>query len=425
MKLKFTMLVLMIACLISFPMLFSCVENNPYSTAMDNQDTVTVKFDSNGGGDLEKQIINIGEYIKEPTTPQRNGYTFEGWFNGDKKWDFAGSVKNDMTLTAKWTVIEYSITYVGGLCDLNKYTVEDEFYFCDYVAMPQENFTFVNGWFADKELTKPVSKISKGTYGDLTLYAKADYTPLSYRLSSDKAYMIVTGCDNDATDITIPSTFGNKPVLAIEKYAFYGHKKLQSIMIEDGPTEIGENAFGRCSAKVIVLPKTLKTIGRGAFAYSDLFLIQVPNSVTEIGDNAFFRCSSLLYAYLGTGISSIPSMLFEGCTSLMEVDLYGSIATINQRAFYGCSSLSILYLGSNKLKHIENNAFNGCNSLKQIFIPSSVTYIGMHAFSVDDGYTLTVYCETDELSSGWSPYWLGSNCTAVYLFETKSIKLPE
>lgn len=39
-----------------------------------------------------------------PTAPLRNGYDFDGWYKGDKKWNFASdAAEDDLTLKAKWT----------------------------------------------------------------------------------------------------------------------------------------------------------------------------------------------------------------------------------------------------------------------------------------------------------------------------------
>ncbi len=48
------------------------------------------------------------------------------------------------------------------------YTIVDEF---DLPAATGENLEFV-GWYLDKECTKPISKLEKGSTGDITLYAK-------------------------------------------------------------------------------------------------------------------------------------------------------------------------------------------------------------------------------------------------------------
>ncbi len=66
--------------------------------------TLTVTFDENGGS--EATDITGLSYNSTITAPDitRAGYTLDGWYNGDAKWDFATGVTDDLTLTAKWTL---------------------------------------------------------------------------------------------------------------------------------------------------------------------------------------------------------------------------------------------------------------------------------------------------------------------------------
>ncbi len=63
----------------------------------------TITFNSDGGSDVEAQIIGAGEKIQKPTDPTREGYIFLGWYYGGEPWNFTGSVvTEDITLTAAW-----------------------------------------------------------------------------------------------------------------------------------------------------------------------------------------------------------------------------------------------------------------------------------------------------------------------------------
>ena len=64
----------------------------------------TVTFDSDGGSSVDAQTVVEGGKATEPTAPTKDGYTFDGWFNGETKWDFDNdTVTGNITLTAKWT----------------------------------------------------------------------------------------------------------------------------------------------------------------------------------------------------------------------------------------------------------------------------------------------------------------------------------
>lgn len=61
-----------------------------------------VTFDSNGGSEVDEQYISVGETVTEPTNPVKDGYTFNGWYYNDTKYDFDKKVSQDMVLTARW-----------------------------------------------------------------------------------------------------------------------------------------------------------------------------------------------------------------------------------------------------------------------------------------------------------------------------------
>ena len=77
---------------------------NPNGTPV----TVTYK---DGSGEYAKQIVQAGEKAIEPDVPSRQGYQFTDWYLDDTKYDFNTAVTKDMTLTAKWTVNSYTITF--------------------------------------------------------------------------------------------------------------------------------------------------------------------------------------------------------------------------------------------------------------------------------------------------------------------------
>jgi uncharacterized repeat protein (TIGR02543 family) len=66
----------------------------------------SVQFDSQGGSDVQAQIVHEGGFISEPVSPSLNGFTFDGWFTDESlliSWDFAvDAVTADITLFAKW-----------------------------------------------------------------------------------------------------------------------------------------------------------------------------------------------------------------------------------------------------------------------------------------------------------------------------------
>ena len=73
--------------------------------------TYTVSFNSDGGSAVAEQYIEEGAKATEPTAPTKPNYVFDGWYNGEAKWNFeTDTVTSNVTLTAKWKVT-YTITF--------------------------------------------------------------------------------------------------------------------------------------------------------------------------------------------------------------------------------------------------------------------------------------------------------------------------
>ena len=63
----------------------------------------TVRFESYNDQKISSQTVKEGKLLSEPEKLQMDGHTFLGWFDGEKRWNFAtDKVGKDMTLTAKW-----------------------------------------------------------------------------------------------------------------------------------------------------------------------------------------------------------------------------------------------------------------------------------------------------------------------------------
>ena len=70
----------------------------------------TVTFQSEGGSEVASQI-RANTPADQPADPTKEGYTFIGWYNGESEWDFETPVTADLTLTAKWQLNQYTITF--------------------------------------------------------------------------------------------------------------------------------------------------------------------------------------------------------------------------------------------------------------------------------------------------------------------------
>ena len=197
-------------------------------------------------------------------------------------------------------------------------------------------------------------------YQDGTLYIKGSGAMSDYSISSDA---------ND-------TSFCSAPWYASHR------SDIQTVIIEDGITRIGEHAFTYCSAMHSVsIPDSVTEIGAEAFAgCSSLESVTIPDGVTKIGSAAFESCGSLKSVTIPSSVTTIGEQAFSGCASLESVTIPGSVTEIGDWAFSDCGSLKSVTI-PDSVTTIGEQAFSGCASLESVTIPGSVTEIGDWAFS--------------------------------------------
>ncbi|MGI6090936.1 MAG: leucine-rich repeat domain-containing protein [Saccharofermentanales bacterium] len=67
-----------------------------------NQQAV-ITFDADGGTPVpDEQRVNKGEKATQPVDPSKAGFDFDGWYDGNNKWNFDNQVNENLTLKANW-----------------------------------------------------------------------------------------------------------------------------------------------------------------------------------------------------------------------------------------------------------------------------------------------------------------------------------
>lgn len=109
--------------------------------------------------------VNSGEKLKLPT-PQREGYTFDGWFNGDKKWTNDMPVKENLTLTAKWKIKNILISFQSGENSFsNTFSLGEPL-----PVLTKEGYNF-DGWFTALEGGEKI-EVASADLANTTLYSR-------------------------------------------------------------------------------------------------------------------------------------------------------------------------------------------------------------------------------------------------------------
>jgi uncharacterized repeat protein (TIGR02543 family) len=74
-----------------------------------------ITFDSLIGVDVKAQSLSNGEKVQPIAELEKIGYSFEGWYYGNQKWDFNTALSSthdkNINLVAKWVACEYELTF--------------------------------------------------------------------------------------------------------------------------------------------------------------------------------------------------------------------------------------------------------------------------------------------------------------------------
>ena len=189
---------------------------------------------------------------------------------------------------------------------------------------------------------------------------------------------------------------------------------IQKIIIEDGVTSIGSNAFRKCDVYSVSIPKSVKKIGNNAFRecrkISYVYLegvvtigerafqscdnirgVTLPACIKEIGSAAFFQCQELVSVGFDPKTQSVTvgDDIFNSCWRLMDVTLPKTMNQIGKNMFYSCMALPGLIIPEG-VTSIGEGAFTNCSYMTTVFIPKSVKQIGIAAFA-KSGLTTVYY----------------------------------
>ncbi len=193
------------------------------------------------------------------------------------------------------------------------------------------------------------------------------------------------------TELTLPDS-----VQIIDEGALEGNKKLTTVHLGAGVTEIAKLNFQGCNAlKSLSLPASLQACEARSFSGGGLTSIAMQGngefykveknclidkrtntlvyaaaggatsftlpSVAHIAENAFYDYYEVETLVLPDGLQTIGKSAFEDC-ALTALSIPDSVTTIGDRAFAACTSLKTVYLGKG-VSSLSGTAFSDCAAL--------------------------------------------------------------
>lgn len=166
--------------------------------------------------------------------------------------------------------------------------------------------------------------------------------------------------NNVTKKVTLPSF-----VEFIGNYAFQNAFALNEIIVPTTLKAIGKSAFANSNITKFDFPENLIYIGINAFNSSKLENVVLYDNVEKIGKSAFAFCKNLKSAKLGKKITSIPASLFE-LSSLSEFNFEDWMTKIEYRAF---ANTLLTNVNLNNILFVEDDVFYNCELLKKVVAP--------------------------------------------------------
>ena len=144
--------------------------------------------------------------------------------------------------------------------------------------------------------------------------------------------------------------------------------EISSVVLGDGITHIGENAFAGMAIDSLEIPSTVTSIGKGFISNTNITSITLPASVQTIADGAF----------LGSSVSDIT--IDDGNTYFKVSDSVVMDNAGKKIIYYIPGTPDTEYKIPETVEEIASFAFSGASILEFIEIPASIVKIGNDAF---------------------------------------------
>ena len=147
------------------------------------------------------------------------------------------------------------------------------------------------------------------------------------------------------------STDGLSFIMDTDTYGFNFPSCVTGIVLPNGITKVQNSNNTFCSfpnLQTIVIPEGVTSIGEEAFREcTNLTSITIPSSVTNIGSSAFYYCSSLTSITIPESVTGIDNYAFYYCSKLKTINYTGTEEqweAINKDSYwcYG-ASFNVIY----------------------------------------------------------------------------------
>lgn len=381
---------------------------------------VTLTFEPNGGtmpaGSSTTVETFIGDRINTPT-PEREGYSFQGWFYKDSdgnEWSFSGIVQSDIAggkIYAKWAAQNFNFYYsikedgticIDGLIDVSTIVVSIP------AAIDGKAVTEIG----DRAFQSRVNVQTVSIPASVTKIGRKAFLG-DYRIStitidgSNPAYKSVDNIiySKDGTELvyfpaaqsrTLSSFSIPSGVTRVGDYAFYttsvvaAESTLSSINFPEGLVEIGEYAFyEQLALSTITFPSTLKKIGPKAFMMFDSTVqvkINWNEGLEEIGESAFSGIYLKGDLVLPSTVKILGDYSFSRLNALESVVLPSSLESFGDATFFQNYGIKSIRLSNCSAYKVVDNILYTQDGSKLVYVPANwAVQTGLDELAIPEG----------------------------------------
>lgn len=274
----------------------------------------------------------------------------------------------------KEITFEDGVTEVSGVAEM--FTDMPDTWRLEKVVLPSSVKSIDSYTFEGMPI---VSVICNGTIENIWYGAFADCVYLTNVVYNGGVKNVTHAAFKGCVSLTEQNLAG---VEYISNEAYYGCTSLKDVNFGNVLEGIGASAFENCGKLTqIDLPNTLSYIGNCAFRNTNLQSLTLTEGITQVEYDAFANCIALTEITIPSTLTTGGHGVFSGCVNIKEV-------TVAPRQSIGAQisnmfdqvEIERLYLPDG-LVEIGDYAFKNLYWLTEIVIPSTVTKIGMYAFS--------------------------------------------
>ena len=242
-----------------------------------------------------------------------------------------------------------------------------------------------------RQITLPSSINSFGTYA---FYGCGGELFVRCNIPNCSKYETIFG-DSKFTKLTV-----EEGVTSLGDYAFNRCNDVRSVKLPKSLKHIGNYAFVGCKGELTVGCNIPSSGLDGVFCSTDFSKVVIEDGVTRIGENAFLYNINLKTVEGAENVQIVDEDAFCYCSSLTSINL-PNVHTIGAGAFAKCVNLT--YINFPNIRRIGDWAFELCSSLKYIELSEDVEFIDWCAFADCTG-EIVINCNIDDCALRWGAF---------------------